>query len=1718
MAERRSLLPWMVAVRARSLAELADRLEAPGCKALHASSRRLRLGFVFNGQGAQWHAMGRELIATYPVFSMGIQEAGKVLKEYGAAWSLYDELMRDEQTTRVSDVNISQPISVAVQLCLVDLLKSWNIIPSAFTSHSSGEMAATYTVGALFFKQALGVAYFRGELALNNVSSLAGGMLAAAISSETAERYIANVPSGGVVVACINSPNSTTLSGDLAAIDEVESLLKKDGLFARKLKVPMAYHSSHMSHMAQEYAERLRDILPGDNTWTGALFTSPVTGGIVTSPKAFTPEHWVHNLTSPVLFSQAFESMCFSPTASSIQGSNVDIIVEIGAHSTLAGPIRQILESRNVKMPYTSCLKRSVNAVETMQDLKQTFVHDLPSYQWNHTVPYWVEPRISKEMKNKRFPPHELLGALLAGTNGLTPTWRNFIRLSDIEWLRDHQVDSKVVFPGAGYVAMAIEAVRLLIDPSKKTIHGYRLRDIDIVNALVIPESSAGVETQLCLRRFSEKELDHKGWYEFELCSLGISGSWAENCRGYITAETGDAIKAATTYEAERPCEDSYLPAGAAVTNIITEELFASLRETGIYHGPNFQNLIDSHAAGDRAKTNLAIASVATETHDYVLHPTTLDSILQATYSSLPKDMGRDSMALPRSIRTLFVPRSLRRQGGEKLQVFSELVRSDKRGFTSNVMVTNRDSDDTEPFLGMQDFFGQAVPRETDDPSPIAGICFKSSWELDILHNVPTSVKNSMKIALDEDEAELERKLVRVSYHFIHDTVNEFEGEDTENWPWHHKRFYEWMKSVVALGKRGELGSGSQKWSQARKGLKTMLADELNAGDVSGQLTVRVGQKLTSIIRGDVTPLELMMEGNLLNQFYMNHQRFKTRSAKHLAKIAELYAVKQPGANVLEIGRGTGGATGTVLDAFAARGDGSGTLLGHYTFTDISPGFFEAAKHKFATWSSMMEFKKLDIEADSIEQSFTAGSYDLIVASMVLHATKNLHKALSHVRKLLKPGGKLLMAETTRDRLDAQLIFGTLPGWWLAEEPDRQMSPNAPLETWDRVLRETGFNIGDYSEEELESASIILSSATETVATVTGPVTIVYEKTTTTVQPWLSQLAEEIRVQRGISPSIESLDEVQCQDKICIFVADMEDPFVTGMDEEAFEKLRSLLLNCRGVLWLSCGDIIECEQPSFAPTQCLLRSLRHGESSKGFIHLDFERGPDGPWTSDNINHIVLVLQRSFDGSIEMSSIDWEYAVTDSMLHVPRLFPDKTHDAVVSDNEVDPAPQMQPFHQPNRPLVWETPSSGIGGKVEIESKAFGLNFREVMVALGQLDEPLVGYECAGIVTKLGPNTEQSGLRVGDRVCALCNGNRISSKGQVSWLGVAKIPDDMSWEQAASIPVAYVTAYSSLISIARLQKGESVLIHAATGGTGQAAVVLAQHIGAKVFATCSTAAKRDLLIEKYNIDPEHIFSSRDSSFGPGVMAKTNGRGVDVVLNSLSGPLLKATWDCIARFGRFVDIAKVDIEAARRLDTTPFRRCASYVSFDIIQLCEYNGQLTQETLLACLRICEERGTQPIWPIIPYSISDMDKALRQMQGGTHMGKLVLIPGNGDLVKVVTRPRPFSLCNPNATYLIVGGVTGICRAITEWMMTEKGAQNLLIISRHATSHKYAAQLKVTAKDTGCNLQIRDCDASDELSLVELLAEASRSMPPVRGVVNGAMVLDVGHYIRAHDF
>jgi NADPH:quinone reductase-like Zn-dependent oxidoreductase len=312
---------------------------------------------------------------------------------------------------------------------------------------------------------------------------------------------------------------------------------------------------------------------------------------------------------------------------------------------------------------------------------------------------------------------------------------------------------------------------------------------------------------------------------------------------------------------------------------------------------------------------------------------------------------------------------------------------------------------------------------------------------------------------------------------------------------------------------------------------------------------------------------------------------------------------------------------------------------------------------------------------------------------------------------------------------------------------------------------------------------------------------------------------------------------------------------------------------------------------------------------------------------------------------------------------------------------------------------EQQSRALGpNEVEVEVKAVGLNFRDILIALGRLNQTAMGGECAGVVTQVGDAC--SGIHPGDRV-VVCYPDCYKSYLRVDRKAVVEIPDCLSFLEAAALPINYTTAWHSLQEIARVQPGESVLIHSGAGGTGQAAIQVAQYLGANVFATVSTEGKKQLLMDLYNIPEDQIFDSRDMSFARGIKRLTSNRGMDVILNSLSGEGLLASWESIAPFGRFVEIGKKDIYRNRKLPMFPFAKSVTFSVVDVAEMAVERTLLMAKALKEVIPLVVAGKLRPAHPLQAYGISDIENAFRFMQSGRTSGKIVFEMRKEDAVPV---------------------------------------------------------------------------------------------------------------------
>ncbi|KAK0701265.1 hypothetical protein B0H67DRAFT_655916 [Lasiosphaeris hirsuta] len=569
---KHTMLAHRVALVASDVDDLVSQLLATSYTTVPAREKKKtsRIAFIFSGQGAQYAEMGRQLLHSRPAFR-ALERAREHLSRLGCSWDLVSELCRPKADSHINEPAYAQPLSTAIQIALVDLLAEFDVVPTAVVGHSSGEIAAAYAAGLLSLEDAMAAAYFRGKLTgeLISASTCGGGssgaMLAVGASPATVEQHISKIGGehGRMRIACFNSPASVTVSGDATAVDKLVDALEAEGTFNRKLMTNgAAYHSHQMEPLASEYASHLAALKPSRAGLSPVRMVSSVTGQEVGDEDVLDGEYWVRNLLSPVLFSQAVAVMSEQRHA----GEPVDTIVEVGPHSQLGGPVKQILKTRSKdlgEVGYTHTLRRGSDADESflrclgflciqgspvrVGDLNRNdngshqpeslrLLADLPPYPFDHSRRFWHESRLSRDYRNRPHLPHELLGALSVDVNRIEPRWRRFLSLKEIPWLRKHIIQGQVVFPAAGYLTMVVQAARQHIMTTSPTAHvdAVSLRNVNIGKALILSEEDTeGVEITLSLRPQARTARESSGlWNEFRIFSVTPTGEWAEHCRG----------------------------------------------------------------------------------------------------------------------------------------------------------------------------------------------------------------------------------------------------------------------------------------------------------------------------------------------------------------------------------------------------------------------------------------------------------------------------------------------------------------------------------------------------------------------------------------------------------------------------------------------------------------------------------------------------------------------------------------------------------------------------------------------------------------------------------------------------------------------------------------------------------------------------------------------------------------------------------------------------------------------------------------------------------------------------------------------------------------------------------------------------------------------------------------------------------------------------------
>ncbi|EHK96621.1 putative Mycocerosic acid synthase [Glarea lozoyensis 74030] len=601
-----------------------------------------------------------------------------------------------------------------------------------------------------------------------------------------------------------------------------------------------------------------------------------------------------------------------------------------------------------------------------------------------------------------------------------------------------------------------------------------------------------------------------------------------------------------------------------------------------------------------------------------------------------------------------------------------------------------------------------------------------------------------------------------------------------------------------------------------------------------------------------------------------------------------------------------------------------------------------------------------------------------------------------------------------------------------------------------------------------------------------------------------------VTTSKGLGTIKTNVNDVNKQ--IYIALLELESPVLEDLSESEFQNIKKLFLSSERLLWITRGD-----NPSFGIVDGVARCVNNEIASTRFqvLHLSKEGINHGPRLAIRVlKHLEATADNEFrerNGCLQVQRI---YKGHNEDEHIRNHLEDSTRVSSINDANalfsltIGKPGLLDTLHFIREENYLDLPLAKT--EIEVEVKATGLNFRDIMASMGLVPVTGLGQEACGIVLRAGTLAAES-FKIGDRVSTLSIGGVHATKAICDFRVTAKIPEKLSFEEGAASSMAHITAYYALVKLARLRRGQSVLIHAAAGGVGQAAVQLAKHLGLVVYVTVGSEDKRRFMTEHFGIVPEHIFNSRDSSFAKGIHRVTAGRGVDCVLNSLSGELLRISWNCLATFGTFVEIGLRDITDNMRLDMRPFSKSATFTYLDIPTLIKEDPTAIGEALAEVFKLLQKDILQVPSPLTTYPVGKVEDAFRIMQQGKHRGKIVLTFQEEDKknARVLCKAKDSLKLDPTGTYLFVGGLGGLGRSLAKEFVAS-GARNIALISRSGTSKAESKAVVDELIALGVQVKVFRADIANQSSFLSAMEDCSQQLPPVKGVIQMAMILRDG--------
>lgn len=1715
---------------------------------------------IYSGNGSQWFEMGKALLED-AVFLESVREVDAIFKKY-ADFSLELELAGKNGEGRYEFTEIAQPALFALQVGLTNMLLERGLKPTAAAGHSVGEIAAAWAAGALSLPDAVKVIYYRSML--QGTTKGNGQMTAVAMSESGISKLIKDVDLHSKVnIAGINSPRGVTIAGDSSSLSSFEAVLAMKQIRHKRLDLDYAFHSPAMDGIEDNIKSALADLRPEKEK---IPFYSTVAGRQLAGIEV-NADYWWENIRKPVLFEN---------TIKEILEKGDRLFIEVGPHTVLSGYINECLRDADIEgrviptigrdegqiLRIWSAVNQSIIAgadIEWKSYFPWTgsFV-SIPNYPWQRER-HWFENTSASLGLLERWNVHPLLGYPLKQHE---LTWENRLDSRRLPFLGDHIVDDAVVFPGAGYCELAVAAARAW-RPEDAIID---IEELEITAPLLLNDQISK-ET-----RFSIEPKD--GSFKIIGREYTSSEPWTLHARGRILVESQGLqllLKAPSVISRKpdfistdhemlfKTAGLNYGPAFQCISHGWIDENTA----VAVLDIPH---IVDS----DMEKMHLHPA-VLDNTFQLIIQLLKDDMHLYQGIAFIPTKIGRiffrKGAGRPQIARATLLSRSPHSLRAE-FEIFDEkgnAIAVVREARFRAIRLEMKHVDNLR-FLG---YHGVPKPHpHTVNNAPISFDMIRTEIEAMVDRIFPLD-------GVHRYADEVEPLLNSLSSQFIIETFQQMAGHDKclsketiNSCEINAPDIASFLRYLIGAAEEAQiLSPDNLNWkihideenqATAQDIWNILLADYPDYFSLIN-MTGRIGLNLKSILNGKQKVISYL-PGNeapavSVSQILGADRRQKTASIirklieQSLSKLTQGQRL-----SLMEISQEKPlFAMDICLSMDFDRCD--------YAFASNSIEAMEEVdllKEHFSGISS--QFIEHDLEQQDIASSDLS---HLIIFTLDFSEMSKSLIALNYARSRLAPGGTLLLiGQHPASWID--FVFGAHPGWFL-ESGEGWQSNQQSVKFWKRQLMELGLITGDPIQLSQGALSdvYILPAGSEKVNI--KPLSYPSEK----IRNWVVLTDKKIESSGFIEQFGNHLKAKG--DNILFVSAEDNKDYVTLLKEVA-EKYGSI----DGIIHLA-GLNMSGNDNSVNDLECVTQQTGRCDIAASLARACEKSGTGTTiWiiTTGAVDHL---LPDDIHNSIDMhvtsasDSAIWGFGRTmlnEASNYTVRLIdiadPDNAQkdmiealvmelDAADAEQEVVltstgerfvPRLRLESAFVEQRDLSPEVGSSDdavirLGfqfpgqlrnlswvkaqridieeDEVEVEVHATGLNFRDLMYTLGLLSDEAVengfagaslGLEFSGTVLRAGRNSK--GFSPGDRVLGFgpsSFANRVITKADA----ITHIPESLSFEAAATIPSVFFTVYYSLHYIAGLQEGEKVLIHGAAGGIGIAAIQLAKSIGAEVYVTAGSNEKRDFL-RLFGAD--HIYDSRSLAFAEEILTQTNGKGVDVILNSLAGEAINRNLQVLKPFGRFLELGKLDFYENTKIGLRPFRNNISYFGIDADQLMRERPDLTRALFAEVMALFSEGVLHPL-PYHVFGAENVIDAFRYMQQARNIGKIVVTYNNG--IKNITQPLQNEKQNldlpAEATFLVTGGLSGLGLKTAEWLAA-KGARYLILISRSGPTSDEAKQALQRLEKKDVQVFAEPCDITDKIALEELLRRKSESWPPLKGVVHAAAVIDDGLIIN----